>query len=79
MDQMAIRRLRISAIALLVAFFTCGVCRVGAAETYERILRKARLAVGNAGTVASQPISHEAGPGRLRYYGGPKGPMWREP
>lgn len=80
MGQMVAGGLRIGAIALLGVVFTCAICHESRAENGERSSRHApRQAVRDSMAAVTPPISPQAGVGKMRYYGGPKASMWREP
>ena len=76
MDHVAVRVMRTGAVALLAT--VCGVCREGAAQAIEHNQPSASRGPGPLATpVASS--EHQAKLGPMRYYGGPKSPMWRGP
>jgi hypothetical protein len=81
MDQVLTRVLRVGAIVLLAVAFVSGVCGESAAQTVERSSSQPRETAsrsrGSANAMASS--AQQAGPGPMRYYGGPKSPMWRGP
>lgn len=82
MDHVAARGMRIGAVALLVTVLVCGVCREGTAQAVERGSNQSRETVARSqGTSEALAASseHQAKLGPMRYYGGPKSPMWRAP
>jgi hypothetical protein len=81
MDHVGANRARIGAIALLAAALICGACGESAAQTVERSSTELR-ATASRGQGAAAPVvpsEQPAGLGPMRYYGGPKSPMWRGP
>jgi hypothetical protein len=82
MDHLAVRCVQISGIALLAAALVCGACRESAAQAVDRSSTQPRETAGRgqgltlAPVVSSEP---QAPVGSMRYYGGPKSPMWRGP
>jgi hypothetical protein len=64
MDHVVMKRMRIGTVALLAATLVCGITA-------------ARRHAPAAGTAASSEQHARLGP--MRYYGGPKSPMWRGP
>ena len=82
MDHVVMKKMRIGTVALLAATLVCGICRESAAEAGERNSNQpSETAVRHhapaAGTAASSEQHARLGP--MRYYGGPKSPMWRGP
>jgi hypothetical protein len=82
MDHVAVRGMRIGAIAMFAVILVCGICRESAAEAGERNSNQpsetaARHHAPAAGTAASSEQQARLAP--MRYYGGPKSPMWRGP
>ncbi len=78
MDHVAVRVTRTGAVALLATVFICGICREGAAQAVNQSRESATRGHGPSATpVASS--EHQAKLGPMRYYGGPKSPMWRGP
>ncbi len=69
-------RVRIGVFALLAAVLTVGICDDAAATTRKRRLHAHDLmSESRAQLVAQQRVRF----GVMRYYGGPKSPMWRGP
>ena len=81
MDHEGAHRARIGAIALLAAALICGACGASAAQTAERSSTQLRATASRSQGAAAPVVSSEppAGLGPMRYYGGPKSPMWRGP
>jgi hypothetical protein len=82
MDHVAVRRMKTGAIALLATVLIRGVCREGAAQAVEHNPNQPRgSAIHSQGLSAGPVVSSEqhAKLGPMRYYGGPKSPMWRGP
>ena len=82
MDHAAVRGVRIGAIALLAMALVCGICRESAAEAGERNSDQPRQAAARSQRLAAAPSvspEHQSGLGPMRYYGGPKSPIWRAP
>jgi len=79
MDHAAVRGVRIGAIALLATALVCGICRASAAEAGERSPNPPHQTAARSQRPATPPVSSEqqAHLGSMRYYGGPKSPMWR--
>jgi len=82
MDHVAVIGMRIGAIAMFAIVLVCGICRESAAEAGERNSSQpsetvARHQVPATGPAASSEQQAKLGP--MRYYGGPKSPMWRGP
>jgi hypothetical protein len=69
-------RVQIGVAALVAAVLTVGVCGDAAAKTHHKRHLHVRHAVSEsyAQFVPPQPVRL----GAMRYYGGPKSPMWRE-
>jgi hypothetical protein len=67
------RSVRIGFVTLVAAILTVAICGDAAAKAH----RHAHRAVleSHAQLVSPQPTQ----PGPMRYYGGPKSPMWRGP
>jgi hypothetical protein len=73
-----VKSARIGAIALLAVALTCGICRECAAEAGERSPNPPRqTAARSQKPITPQAASEQAPLGSMRYYGGPKSPMWR--
>jgi hypothetical protein len=79
MDRVAVRGTRIGAIALLALALSGGICRASAAESGERSPNPPHQTAARSQRPATPPVSSEqqAHLGSMRYYGGPKSPMWR--
>jgi hypothetical protein len=66
---------RIGFVALVAAILTAGICGDAAAEAHkERPPARSPILESHAQLVEQEP----ARLGAMRYYGGPKSPMWRE-
>ncbi len=66
---------RIGFVALAVAILTAGFCGDASAKAHKgRLHVSSSVYESNAQLISPQP----AQPGQMRYYGGPKSPMWRE-
>lgn len=79
MYLMTARSVRLGAIALLAMALACGISSKSAAEAGEHNSDQPRQAAARGKQLAVTPSAsseHQAGPG-MRYYGGPKSPMWR--
>jgi hypothetical protein len=63
------RNVRIGWVALATLVLTAGLCGDAAAKA-------GKPHVGNESAKPVQVASQQ--PGQMRYYGGPKSPMWRE-
>jgi hypothetical protein len=82
MDHVAVRGMRTGAIALLATVLICGVCREGAAQAVEHNSNQSRETATRSQGPSAAPVAsseQQAKLGSLRYYGGPKSPMWRGP
>jgi hypothetical protein len=73
MSHMNARTVRIGFVTLVAAILTVGICGDAAAKAH----RHAHRAVLESHAQLVSPQS--AQPGAMRYYGGPKSPMWRGP
>jgi hypothetical protein len=69
-------RARIGVFALIAAVLTIGVCGDAAAKTQRKRHLHARRPVSESG--AQLVPQQQVRLGAMRYYGGPKSPMWRE-
>jgi hypothetical protein len=80
MDHVAVRVTRTGAVALLATVLICGACREGTAQVVEQNQSRESASRGH-GPLATPVTSseHQAKLGPMRYYGGPKSPMWRGP
>jgi hypothetical protein len=79
MDRVAVRGLRIGSVVLLALAVTCAA---GAAQTDDRSSGQLRQATTRGQASSTGPVAssgQQAGLGSMRYYGGPKSPMWRAP
>jgi hypothetical protein len=69
-------------LVVLVAAMTAGICGDAIAKTGKGHLHVRHLALQS---YRVEPVNNaqarlvQAGPGPMRYYGGPKSPMWRGP
>jgi hypothetical protein len=82
MDHVAVRGMRIGAIAMFAVILICGICRQSAAEAGERNSNQPSETVARNQAPATGPAAsseQQAKLGAMRYYGGPKSPMWRGP
>jgi hypothetical protein len=82
MDHVAVRVTRTGAVALLATVLICGVCREGAAQVVEHNSNQPRESASRGHGPSATPVAsseHQAKLGPMRYYGGPKSPMWRGP
>jgi hypothetical protein len=79
MDQAAVRGLRIGAVALLATILIYGSCRESAAQAVERSSSQPRKTIARSQEPSEAPSERQSGVGSMRYYGGPKSPMWRAP
>jgi hypothetical protein len=78
MDHVVMKKMRIGTVALLAATLVCGICRESAAEAGERNSNQpSETAARHHAPAASSEQHARLGP--MRYYGGPKSPMWRGP
>jgi len=76
MTYMNARSARIWFVVLAVTILTAGHCGDAAAKADKvRLHTRSSIAESRAQLVSQQP----AGLGPIRYYGGPKSPMWRGP
>jgi hypothetical protein len=80
MDYVVTRRPRIGAIVLFALALTCGVSPEGVAQTAERSSSQPRETESHSRRSPTAPVvSSGQQAGAMRYYGGPKSPMWRGP
>jgi hypothetical protein len=70
-------RARISVFVLVAAVLTVGVCGDAAAKTHHKRHLHAHRPV--AESRAQLVPQYQVRLGAMRYYGGPKSPMWRGP
>jgi hypothetical protein len=71
-----------SRIALMVAVFIGGACGESVAQAVEHTSAPSREMASRAQAPAVAPLAasdQQARLGPMRYYGGPKSPMWRGP
>jgi hypothetical protein len=67
---------RIGFVTLVAAILTVGICGDAVAQVHKGHPRVHRSIYGSrAQLILQQPVR----PGPMRYYGGPKSPMWRAP
>jgi hypothetical protein len=65
---------RLGFLTLVATMLTVGICGDAIAKIHKKHLHARNLVFeSRAQLVPQQP----AGPGAMRYYGGPKSPMWR--
>jgi hypothetical protein len=69
-------RARIGGSALVAVVLTAGVCGDAAAKTHDKqhLNAQRRVAESRAQLIPQYQVRL----GAMRYYGGPKSPMWRE-
>ena len=76
MTYMTARSLRIGFVTLIAAGLTAGISGDATAKAYKRHLHAHHfISESRAQPVPQQPVRL----GAMRYYGGPKSPMWRGP
>jgi len=75
MTRTANRGARIGLAAILV-FGICGETAARSHRTHVRHLRARGVMLESHAQLVARPAAQ---PGALRYYGGPKSPMWRGP
>jgi hypothetical protein len=79
MTYMANRGARIGVAAVIATILVVGICGEAAARTHRthiRHLQARSFLLESRAQLVPQP---QARPGAMRYYGGPKSPMWRGP
>ena len=79
MDRVAVRGLRIGFVVLLALAVTCAA---SAAQTDDHRSGQSRQATTRGQALSTGLVTssgQQAGLGGMRYYGGPKSPMWRAP
>jgi hypothetical protein len=70
------RSTRIAYVSLIAAVLTAGICGDAVAKVHRgRLHVRSHTFESHAQLIAQQPTSL----GPMRYYGGPKSPMWRGP
>jgi hypothetical protein len=75
MTYMAGRSARIGFVMLVATAMTAGICGDAVAKIHKGRLHVRGVTSENPVQLVSQePVR----PGAMRYYGGPKSPMWRE-
>jgi hypothetical protein len=84
MDHGVTKGMRIGGMALLAAAFIGGACGESVAQAVERNSTQSRVRASHLQARAQAPAvaassDQQAGLGQMRYYGGPKSPMWRGP
>jgi hypothetical protein len=76
-DKMTYVTNRIGSAAVIASIMVVGICGEAAAKTHRKHIRhlqaRSLLLESRAQLVPLPP----AAPGAMRYYGGPKSPMWR--
>jgi hypothetical protein len=73
---MTARSIRIGYVGLIVTILTAGICGDAVAKIHKgRLHVRSPVYESRAQLAAQQPVR----PGAMRYYGGPKSPMWRGP
>jgi hypothetical protein len=76
MTYISARSARIGFVTLVATILTAGICGDAAAKVHKgRLHARNSLYESRAQLAPQQP----AQPGAMRYYGGPKSPMWRGP
>jgi hypothetical protein len=79
MSNINARRARMGFLTLAAAMIvTVGLAGDAAARHRIHTAHFHRLNNARAQYVQSAPVQENAGPAVMRYYGGPKSPMWRE-
>jgi hypothetical protein len=74
MSYMNTRSVRIGYVTLVAAILTVGISGDAFAKAHKaRVHAHRAIAESRAEMVSEQPSQ----PGTMRYYGGPKSPMWR--
>jgi hypothetical protein len=76
MTNMTGRNARIGSVALVAAVLTAGLSGEAAAKVHKGRLHARSAVYESQAQLVSQPPTHL---GPMRYYGGPKSPMWRGP
>jgi hypothetical protein len=80
MDHVVARGMRSGAAVLLVVAVTSGIRESAAQPANSSDLpRQATVRSQPLATIPPLPPEHQAASGAMRYYGGPKSPMWRAP
>jgi hypothetical protein len=76
MTCMTARSARIGFFTLVAAALTAGICGDAVAKAHKgRLHARSLTSESHAQLVAPEPVRL----GTMRYYGGPKSPMWRGP
>ena len=79
MSNISARRARIGFLSLAAAMILAASFAGDAAARHRiHTAHFHRLNSARAQYVQSVPVQENAGPAVMRYYGGPKSPMWRE-
>jgi hypothetical protein len=78
MNHVSLRGIKFVAVAL-AAVLVCGACRESAAHAVERLSQPREAAAHSHGLSSAASSDQQARLGPMRYYGGPKSPMWRGP
>ena len=75
MTCMVGRSARIGFVILVAAAMTAGICGDAVAKVHKgRLHARRSISESHAQLVLQEPVR----PGPMRYYGGPKSPMWRQ-
>jgi hypothetical protein len=77
MSYLSGRNARIGFATLITAVLTVGLCGDAVAKVHHKGRLHARSAVYESHAQLVSPAPARLGP--MRYYGGPKSPMWRGP
>jgi hypothetical protein len=76
MTDKGVRGARIAAATMVATVLTVGICGDAGAKAHKRHWHaRGSISESHAQLVSQQPV--RLGP--MRYYGGPKSPMWRGP
>jgi hypothetical protein len=76
MTCISARSARIGFVSLVATILTAGICGDAVAKVHKgRLHVRGPIYESRAQLISQQP----AQPGAMRYYGGPKSPMWRGP
>jgi hypothetical protein len=76
MTYMTARSVRLGFVTLIATILTAGICGDALAKAHKgRLHARSSIYESRAQLVSQQPVQ----PGPMRYYGGPKSPMWRGP
>jgi hypothetical protein len=78
MTYVSARSARIGFVTLVAMILTAGICGDAVAKVHKgRLHARSPIYESRAQLAPQQPTP--AQPGGMRYYGGPKSPMWRGP